>query len=164
MSNRFVSLSDVILTLIEKLNLQKEMTIYHICEHWEEIVGLQIALHTAPEKLSFDTLYLCVDSAPWMNQLTFFKKEIIEKTNRFLQKRIINEVFFKLTLLPPAPKKEVLNFDIANQNAILVSEEVIAMEDALNLLEDTETRKKIVMAVTGYFQKGPIPGKMSTLG
>jgi len=152
MSNRFVSLSDVILSLIEKLNLQKEMDIYHLCEHWEGVVGPQIALHTAPERLRFDTLSLSVDSAPWMNQLTFFKKEIIEKTNHFLQKRLIKEIYFRLAPFPVSPRKETSNFRIANQNALMISEEIIALGDALKDLQDEEIRNKIALAVTGYFQ------------
>jgi len=155
MSTRFISLSDVLMSLIAQMNLQKEMTLYKISEHWEEIVGPQIAAHTAPESLRFETLSLSVDSAPWMNQLTFFKKDIVKNTNRFLQKNQIREVFFRLApRTTPYPQKEVAHLEIANQSAPLISEEVIALQDALNLLEDTEIKNKIANTVTGYFQKG----------
>jgi len=153
MATRFISLSDVLMNFIARMNLQKEMTLYQISEHWEEIVGPQIAAHTAPETLRFETLSLSVDSAPWMNQLTFFKKEIIEKTNQFLKKRQVREMFFRLA--PPrtlSPKKEVLVREITNQHPPLIPEEVLAMDNALKGLQDKEIRKKIAMALTGYFQ------------
>ena len=155
MANRFISLSDVILNQIERMGLQKEMALYYVSEHWEEIVGQQIALHTTPETLRFDALYLSVDSAPWMNQLTFFKKEIIKNVNSFLQKNQVREVFFRLApRTTPYPQNRVLT-DIASQNAPMMKEEVFALQNALSLLEDTEVKKKIAVAITGYFQKGP---------
>jgi predicted nucleic acid-binding Zn ribbon protein len=154
MSTRFESLSGVILTLIKQLNLQNEMDIYHLCEHWEEIAGPQIALHTVPEKLRFNRLTLSVDSAPWMNQLTFFKKEIIEKINRFLQKQIVHELFFKLTPLPASSKKnEVFNFGIENTKAPMMKEEASVLEEALKGLQSAEMRKQIETAIAGYFKK-----------
>ena len=157
MATRFESLSDVISSLIEGLNLQKEMTLYHLTSHWEEIVGPQIALHTAPESLRFDTLSLSVDSAPWMNQLTFFKKDIIKNINKYLQKNQVREIFFRLApRTTPYPKKEV-HLESAHQTAPLISEEVIALQDALKELQDTEMQKRIATAITGYFQKGPMP-------
>ena len=138
------------------------MLLFRLREHWEEIVGPQIALHSAPDNLRFGKLFISVDSAPWMNQLTFFKKEILEKTNRFLQNKTVDEVFFNLTPLT-APKKEILlNTVPFNQTPISVSDEVLALSDAISLLQDTETRKKIATAVKGYFQKGPPQGKMSS--
>ncbi len=161
MATRFISLSDVILNEIERMGLQKEMSLYYLSCLWEEIVGPQIALHTAPETLRFDTLYLSVDSAPWMNQLTFFKKEIIKNVNNFLQKKgcdprdQIREVFFRLApRTTPYPEKMVVA-EIANQNGPMMKEEVIALQNALSLLEDTEIKKKIATAMTGYFQKVP---------
>ncbi len=143
MPNRFISLSDVILNLVAQMGLQGEMHLYSLCAHWEEIVGPQIARHTTPERLRSDRLILCVDSAPWMNQLTFLKKEIIGKTNRFLQKQIVNDLFLKLAPLPKPDQQGVLNPKMTNQNAPLTAEEVMAIESTLTKLRDTETRKKI---------------------
>ncbi|MBI3599007.1 MAG: DUF721 domain-containing protein [Nitrospirae bacterium] len=155
MSNRFVALSDVILNLIERLNLQKEMNIYHLCEHWEEIVGCQIAAHTAPEKLRFNTLSLLVDSAPWMNQLTFLKKEIIEKTNQFLQKQLILDLYFKLASFPTSSKKEIPHFEGMKQNEALMTKEVLVLSNELHLLQHEGIRKTIEKAFTKYLQNTP---------
>ncbi len=164
MPTRFISLSDVILNQIERLGLQKEMTLYCLSSHWEEIVGPQIALHTVPETLRFETLSLSVDSAPWMNQLTFFKKEIIKNTNQFLQKNSqgqralrgshpqIREVFFRLApRTMPYPKREVAS-EITSQTQP-IPDEVIALQDALKELQDAEMQKKIARAAMEYFQK-----------
>lgn len=153
MITRFASLSGVILNLIDGLNLQEEMTLYQLAKHWGEIVGPQIAAHTIPERLRFDTLSLSVDSAPWMNQLTFFKKEIVNNTNKFLSKRQIQNVMFRSApRMTPPPQKEIATSGIANQKTPLMPAERMAMEEALKGLHDIEVRKKITTAITGYFK------------
>jgi len=92
----FQSLGGILEGLLQEWGGQKDLTLWRLAEHWKEVVGPQIALHTAPQMIRFHTLTLAVDSAPWMHQLLFFKKEIIEKTNRFLKKTLIEEIYFKM--------------------------------------------------------------------
>jgi hypothetical protein len=84
MSNRVQSLSVVLAGICRQLGMQGQMALYQIQAHWGEIVGPQISTHSAPEAIRFRALSLGVDSAPWMNQLLFFKRKIVEKTNQFI--------------------------------------------------------------------------------
>lgn len=46
---------------------------------WPEIVGPKIAQKTTAMRIEKDVLIVKVVSAPWRNELVFFKKEILKK-------------------------------------------------------------------------------------
>ncbi len=168
MSNRVQSLSVILRGICRQLGLQNEMTLYQIQAHWEEIVGPQIALHTAPEKISYHALSLRVDSAPWMNQLLFFKREMVEKTNRFLtsqdiQQPFIQDVYLKMAPLYPAASlrpfssQKVLSGQpsASDKRSTQIPKEVATLKEAINAFQD-ETLKRIVQkALSGYFREEP---------
>lgn len=74
---------------------------------WNDCVGEQIASHARPAAFRDGTLTLCVDSAPWMQQLNFLKKQLMEKLNARLGEELVREIFLKAgTVLPPDPPQE----------------------------------------------------------
>ncbi|MEK7702752.1 MAG: DUF721 domain-containing protein [Nitrospirota bacterium] len=162
MSNRLLPLSSVFSELLKDLHLEKELTLYKMTEQWEEIVGSQIKTHARPEKIWNDTLYLTVDSAPWMNQLHFLKKEIAEKINRHLKKSHIKEIVFKIGSLRGAdPKTKKTAAIITNSIALAVTPplylpgEVSELTTKINALSDTSIRKIIKEALAGYANPAP---------
>ncbi|MBI4715576.1 MAG: DUF721 domain-containing protein, partial [Nitrospirae bacterium] len=52
--------------------------------------------HTRPEEIRFKKLHLVVDSSAWMQQLTFFKKEIIEKVNTAFRTEMVRDLRMKV--------------------------------------------------------------------
>ncbi|UFS72712.1 DUF721 domain-containing protein [Geomonas sp. RF6] len=76
-----------------------------IWEVWEEAVGKGIAKHATPVAFREGVLTLRVDSAPWMQQLTYLKKDLITKVNALLEEEMVQDIFLKAgqVKLPPAP-------------------------------------------------------------
>ncbi|MFQ5950179.1 MAG: DUF721 domain-containing protein, partial [Nitrospiria bacterium] len=113
---------------------EKGIASFQLGTAWEEAVGHQIAAHTHPLEIRFDTLTLLVDEAVWMHQLSFMKKEIIEKVNRFLGKRAIRVLRFRISPLPPRPdppedRPVSLTAELAAPEAALLNEQVAAVTD-----------------------------------
>ncbi len=146
MATRFQSISSLMQSLIQEMGLQKEMDLYRLETHWEEVVGRPVASHTVPDKIYFHTLSLLVDSAPWMHQLSFFKKEIIEKANHFLGQPVIREVHFKMAPIPRRSGKGISASKPAEKNAA-----VPALNEEIARIPDEETKKIIQRAMDGYF-------------
>jgi hypothetical protein len=153
MPNRLLPLSGILQGILRQFGAEQDLTLYQITEDWEEIVGLQIAAHTQPDNIRQHTLYLLVDSAPWMNQLNFFKKEIAEKINLYVQKVLIKEIVLKRGLAPPLLKKEkqspstkVRNNPIARKS-LYKEEEMLALNSQIESLSDEAIRKKIKEAL-----------------
>ncbi len=95
------SISPILKGIIKDYGLEKGIAGALLQIRWREIVGPQIASHTYPAEIRFDTLHLTVDSAVWMHQLSFLKKEIIEKCNRLLGKASIQKIQLRTGSLPP---------------------------------------------------------------
>lgn len=62
---------------------------------WEQAVGSRIASHAAPSAFRDGTLTLSVDSAPWMQQLNFLKRELVAKVNAELGQEMVTDIYLK---------------------------------------------------------------------
>jgi hypothetical protein len=62
---------------------------------WESAVGPQIAGRARPVSFRDGTLTVAVSSAPWMQQLTFLKKGIMEQLNARLGEEVVRDIYLK---------------------------------------------------------------------
>ena len=72
-------LGTVLNSLIKTLGIEKNIEQYKIFDVWNTIVGEQIAKVAQPERIHNGILIVAVSNAPWRTELTFRKKEILEK-------------------------------------------------------------------------------------
>ena len=61
---------------------------------WEEIVGPKLAEKTRALRVEKDILKVKVASAPWRNEMVFFKEEILKKIAERIGKGKINDIIF----------------------------------------------------------------------
>ncbi len=148
MLKRPTSISPILNGLAKNLGFEKGIIVHTLKEHWEEIAGLPMATHTHPLEIRHDTLYLLTDSGVWMHQLSFLKKEIIEKVNRFLEGNTVYSLHFKIGPLPPTVnpiKGEPLPHGEAISDA--------AVEEHLSPLPDGELRTSVREAIKRHLKK-----------
>ena len=62
---------------------------------WEAVVGAQIAAQAKPAGFRDGVLTVAVASAPWMQQLTYLKKEIVAKLNRRLGTELVKDIYLR---------------------------------------------------------------------
>jgi predicted nucleic acid-binding Zn ribbon protein len=154
----FQPLGGILEGLLQEWGRQKDLMLWRLAEHWESVVGPQIALHTAPQTIRFHTMTIAVDSAPWMHQLLFFKKEMIEKTNLFLKKPLIQDIYFKMMVFPTPrlglkTQKRASGKNAADQPTKPVPEQVVALSKGIDTVRDDALQKTIHEALARYFQE-----------
>jgi hypothetical protein len=66
-----------------------------IWQHWEQVVGAAIARRARPLRLSGGVLTVVVGSAPWMQQLTFMKADLVSRLNSCLGEDGVREIVLK---------------------------------------------------------------------
>ena len=66
-----------------------------IWQHWEQVVGAAIARRARPLRLSGGVLTVVVGSAPWMQQLTFMKADLVSRLNSCLGEDRVREIVLK---------------------------------------------------------------------
>ncbi len=64
---------------------------------WGEAVGTAIAKRAEPVRLRGRTLVVAVSSAPWMQELTLLKRNIVRALNDRLPEPLVDDLFLVLT-------------------------------------------------------------------
>ncbi|MDD8018205.1 MAG: DUF721 domain-containing protein [Bacteroidota bacterium] len=89
------SLGSVLDALVKSLGIGQQVEQYKIFDLWGQIVGEQVAKVSSPERIHNGTLTVTVSNAPWRNELTFRKKEILEKIHAVTQSQSISDIKFR---------------------------------------------------------------------
>ncbi|HTY09919.1 MAG TPA: DUF721 domain-containing protein [Bacteroidota bacterium] len=89
------TLGTVIDGLMRQLGLQKKLQQYDIVPLWPSIVGEQIAGLTSVDRIDKDILIVKVSAAPWRTELTFRKKEILDKVHAAMNSDSIKDIRFR---------------------------------------------------------------------
>ncbi len=107
---------------------------------WDAAVGAQIAAKARPVSFHDGTLTVAVVSAPWMQQLTFLKKGILEKLNARLGRDLVRDIYLKAgTPEPPAPRPEVPR----NRVRSLAGAEKARIAEQSSFITDPELREAV---------------------
>lgn len=70
---------DVLPEVTRTLGLPDPTTLQALRSAWPELVGAQIAAHSAPRTLRDGVLTIGVDSAPWATQLRYLEDRIVRE-------------------------------------------------------------------------------------
>jgi hypothetical protein len=104
-----------------------------IWQVWDEAVGRQIAERARPAGLRDGVLTVTVASAPWMQQLTFLKKELIGQLNRALGSELVSDIYLKAgkVSLPPleAPPRRTSLRTLSASEKSWVADQVAQVDD-----------------------------------
>jgi predicted nucleic acid-binding Zn ribbon protein len=88
-------IDSVLDALIAQLGIKPKLDQYGIIPLWPEIVGAQIAKVTEVERIENGVLVIRVTNAPWRSELTFRRKEILEKIHQFMKGDVIKDIRFR---------------------------------------------------------------------
>ena len=130
---RPAAVADLLTAMLRGTPAEKRLKEGGIWLVWESAVGSRIASHARPAAFRNGTLTLTVDSAPWMQQLSFMKRELIAKVNEHLGEEMVQDLYMKAGKVSPAaadPKKGVLKRrELSDQERSLVARQVEAVAD-----------------------------------
>jgi predicted nucleic acid-binding Zn ribbon protein len=62
---------------------------------WAEVIDERLSRHTEAVKIKERVLYVGTSNSVWANELTYLKKELIEKFNRLAGEGAIRDIKFK---------------------------------------------------------------------
>lgn len=93
---KLTDIKNIIDRIAKQSGLESKIRESKILQNWEKEVGVEISNHTTPIRLFRGKLFVKVDSPVLMNQLTFIKKEIIDKLNKSINVNLVKDIFFTL--------------------------------------------------------------------
>jgi predicted nucleic acid-binding Zn ribbon protein len=95
-NREFVHIGDIINSVLKTCRHDSDEELSRVWSLWESAVGDIIAKNTKPEAFKGKLLLVHVNSTPWMHQLQFLKKDIINKVNQALGKELVQDIKFKI--------------------------------------------------------------------
>jgi predicted nucleic acid-binding Zn ribbon protein len=125
--------SDLLRALLRGTPAEKRIKEGEIWLVWEDAVGSRIASHAQPAAFRDGTLTLTVDSAPWMQQLSFLKHEIVAKVNDQLGEGMVKDLYMKAgkirSALPAEAPKPPKRRALTDEERDWIAEESAAVSD-----------------------------------
>ncbi|MEZ4525461.1 MAG: DUF721 domain-containing protein [Desulfobacterales bacterium] len=92
----FFHIADILPSAMQAYRSKDDGELTRIWELWSSAVGPAIAENTRPAAFKGTLLIVHAASSVWMHQLQFLKKDIIEKVNRSLGKRLVKDIKFRI--------------------------------------------------------------------
>ncbi len=80
---------------VHSLGITKKMKQFSVITSWAEIVGEQIARVTDADRMENGILFVKTSTAPWRNELTMRRMEIMEKVNAAAGSNVVKEIRFR---------------------------------------------------------------------
>ena len=105
---------------------------------WDAAVGRQIAAKARPASIRDGILTVAVASAPWMQQLTYLKKGIVDKVNELLGADLVRDIYLKAGTTQPLSLQSELRRTPARQ---LTEEEDRRIREQTAVVNDPELRE-----------------------
>ena len=93
--NKYIKLGDAISQLFKEENLDEKYSVFAVRNAWQEIAGALIAKHTKEIRYHKKVLFVAIASDVIRNELSYNKKELIQKINTFCGKRLVEEIVLK---------------------------------------------------------------------
>lgn len=93
--NKPTQLSTLLPTLFTDKPLGRRLRESVIWRVWDRAVGAQIASKAHPVSFRDGVLTVAVSSAPWMQQLGFLKRQLIEGVNNAIGEALVTDIYFK---------------------------------------------------------------------
>lgn len=112
---------------------------------WAECVGYQISVHSEPDNIKRGILWVKVDSAVWINELSYRKDEILKTLISKNEELVINDIKF-------IQGKIIKKKKIFNKKPYIPSSNIIELpkiiEKSLDKIKDENLSHTIRMAIT----------------
>jgi len=98
------SIGTVLNGLARRLGLESKLLECRIRREWTTIVGEPIASNTWPDQIRYKKLYVRVQNAVWLHQLSFFKPTLVKKISSVTGTDLIADIAFRVGELPEAER------------------------------------------------------------
>jgi len=78
---RAARVGDLLGGVLRELGIEEEVARQGILERWPALVGPRIAAVARASAISGDTLFVQVESSPWINELHLMRQELLRRLN-----------------------------------------------------------------------------------
>ncbi|MBI4691160.1 MAG: DUF721 domain-containing protein [Nitrospirae bacterium] len=129
--------------LLKNFKIEDTVRLSRIKSEWQNIFEAPVSLHTSPAFLKEGELLINVDSPVWLQQLSFYKEDIIKKLQGFN----VRAVRLKLGRVLSEKKKD----KVMPKRNVLTENEMVFINETTTLIHNHELRDSIRKAIEKSF-------------
>ena len=135
-------LAGILGSVLETRHLKKRIEDCEVFEIWDDVVGENISIRTAPLAFRKGCLKITVSDHGWLQQLQFMKEDIKEKLNKKLGRDLVESIYFQIGIVAKkaAPVARVIE---EMKKVSLPAEEVKKIDQVIGELPNDELRKSM---------------------
>jgi hypothetical protein len=137
-------------SLVKDLGLESALALYRIRENWESVFRGPLSLHSSPSGLSRGRLLVNVDSPAWLQQLNFYRKDVVRKLASFG----VKDVRFKLGRVRPLSQRRTAPAPVEDS---LIDNDRAFIEEVVSGVDDRDLGENIRGAMRSWAIKGRRP-------
>jgi len=93
---KFEHIGSIINKILKTYRHETGEDLENVCSIWNSTVGKSVAENAQPFALKGKILLVNVTSSSWIQQLQFFKNDILTKINISAGKKLVEEIKFKI--------------------------------------------------------------------
>jgi hypothetical protein len=127
--------------LIRELGLQEGVKLAAIKKDWFNLFDKPLCYHMSPCSLSHSEILLNVDSPVWLQELQYYKKDILKKMSLYGVKSI------QLKIGRVSNKRTTKNKSRESKDKTLTTEEISFMDTTVSQINDEELKKAVFRAM-----------------
>jgi hypothetical protein len=131
----------LLIPLIKELGIEDSVRLTEIKNNWHKIFNKPLSSHMYPSMLSKGEILLNVDSPVWLQELKFYKEDIIKKISYYG----VKAVRFRLGRVSTREPSEVKSK--SSRGKPLSSEDLSYIEETVSRVDDKDLRNNIRKAM-----------------
>lgn len=87
-----LDLNDIMKDVVRELNVENDFLLILLKNNWEKIAGGIISVHSIPNKIFKNVLFVSADHPTYANEIVMMKKIILQKIDDIIGRNIIKTV------------------------------------------------------------------------
>jgi hypothetical protein len=135
--------------IFKNLGIDDGVRLARIKNNWQKIFKKPLTLHMSPSKLTEGELLINVDSPIWIQQLSYYKREIIENLNVYG----VKGVRFRLGNISYAKRHKSHKREIKE----LSSADTLFIDDLISKINDDTLKESVKRAIEQSLKSGKYP-------
>lgn len=123
-----IKTESILRPIIRNLGIEEGVRLSRLKRHWHGIFEKPVSEHIFPSKISQGKLIINVDSPLWLQQLSYYKKDILEKLEAFG----IKDIHFRIGRISRSQKAMTQRRDVKKlspDDALMIDEITVHIKD-----------------------------------
>ena len=89
--------SDLLGGVLKRLRIDQRQSESHVVAVWKQVIDPVVAAHARPVSLAKGTLFVSVDSSPWLAEIVRYRsREILERLQLAVGKDVVQRVSYRI--------------------------------------------------------------------